>query len=241
MADVGLNPLLHFLKSGCAEGRPIRLAHTYDAQARAIETRPIFLRERTSARIVVVVHAFYVDVFEDLLPLLVRAIPCFDLLVSTDEPAKQRALKAAADHAGFADRCRVVVAENRGRNFGPLVTVLAADILRYDLVLHVHTKKSLFSGAEQTRWRDEIYRALFANAACAAIALSLFEDDSRIGLFYPETSAHIVYWAHTGSRTSAPATVCSPASACPTTGSTNTSTTPSAACSGRGSMPCARC
>ncbi|MGU3329539.1 rhamnan synthesis F family protein [Methylobacterium mesophilicum] len=196
VAEAGLNPLLHYLISGRAEGRPIRLACARDAQARLIETHPLVLRERTSARIVVVVHAFYVDVFEDLLPHLVRAIPRFNLLVSTDEPAKQRALEAAADRAGLADRCRVVVAENRGRNFGPLLTVLAADILRYDLVLHIHTKKSLFSGAEQTRWRDEIYRALFANAACAAVALSLFEEDSRIGLFFPETSAHIVYWAH---------------------------------------------
>ncbi|UIY43231.1 rhamnan synthesis F family protein [Methylobacterium radiotolerans] len=197
VAEAGANPLLHYLKNGRAEGRSLRLAATRDAGARRIETHPIVLRPGTTARIVVVVHAFYVDVFEELLPHLVRAIPHFDLLVSTDEPAKQCALEAAANRAGLADRCRVVLAENRGRNFGPLVTVLAPDILRYDLVLHVHTKKSLFSGAEQTRWRDEIYRALFANAACAAIALALFEDDSRIGLFYPETSAHIVYWAHT--------------------------------------------
>jgi FMN phosphatase YigB (HAD superfamily) len=197
VAEAGLNPLLHYLKSGRAEGRPIRLACSRDAQARVIETRPIVLRETVSACIVVVVHAFYVDVFEELLPHLVRAIPRFDLLVSTDQSGKKGAIEAAAARAGLADRCRVVRAENRGRNFGPLVTVFAQDILRYDLVLHVHTKKSLFSGAEQTRWRDEIYRALFANAACAAIALSLFEDDSRIGLFFPETSAHIVYWAHT--------------------------------------------
>lgn len=197
VAEAGLNPLLHYLRSGRAEGRPIRLACARDAQARVIETRPLVLREKTSARIVVVVHAFYVDVFEDLLPHLVRAIPHFDLLVSTDEPAKQQAIAAAADRAGLADRCRVVLAKNRGRNFGPLVTVLAPDILRYDLVLHVHTKKSLFSGAEQTRWRDDIYRALFANAACAAIARMLLEEDRTIGLVFPETSAHIVYWAHT--------------------------------------------
>ncbi|WP_331326175.1 rhamnan synthesis F family protein [Methylobacterium fujisawaense] len=196
VANAGLNPLLHYLTSGRAEGRPIRLTCSRDAQARVIETRPVVLRQTISARIVVVVHAFYVDVFEELLPHLLRAILLFDLLVSTDEPGKKQALEAAADRAGLAHRCRVVLTENRGRNFGPLVTVLAPDILRYDLVLHVHTKKSLFSGAEQTRWRDEIYRALFANAACAAIALSLFEEDSRIGLFFPETSAHIVYWAH---------------------------------------------
>jgi len=197
VAEAGANPLLHYIKNGRAEARAIRLAYTRDHDARRIEIRPIVLRESTSARIVVVVHAFYVDVFEDLLPHLVQAIPEFDLLVSTDELAKQRALEAAAERAGLAERCRVVLAENLGRNFGPLVTVFAQDILRYDLVLHVHTKKSLFSGAEQTRWRDEIYRTLFANAACAALALSLFEDDSRIGLIFPETSAHIVYWAHT--------------------------------------------
>lgn len=197
VAEAGANPLLHYLMSGRAEGRPIRLACTRDAQAREIETHPIVLGDSTPARIVVAIHAYYVDVFEDLLPQLVRAIPSFDLLVSTDEPAKQQALEAAADRAGLAGRCRVVLAENRGRNFGPLVTVFAPDILRYDLVLHVHTKKSLFSGAEQTRWRDEIYRSLFANAACAAIALALLEEDRQIGLFFPETSAHIVYWAHT--------------------------------------------
>lgn len=197
VAEAGANPLLHYLASGRAEGRPIRLACTRDAQAREIETRPIVLRDSTPARIVVAIHAYYVDVFEELLPHLVQAISHFDLLVSTDEPAKQHALEAAADRAGLADRCRVVLAENRGRNFGPLVTALAPDILRYDFVLHVHTKKSLFSGAEQTRWRDEIYRALFANAACARLAVALLDEDPRIGLFFPETSKHIVYWAHT--------------------------------------------
>ena len=197
VARAGSNPLLHYLESGRAEGRPLRLAYARDTGAHVIETLPVVLRESTIARIVVVVHAFYLDVFEELLPHLVRAIPHFDLLVSTDQPAKKSAIEAAAARAGLAHRCRVVLAENRGRNFGPLVAVFAQDILRYDLVLHVHTKKSLFSGAEQTRWRDEIYRALFANAACAAIALSLFEVDSRIGLFFPDTSAHIVYWAHT--------------------------------------------
>ncbi|WP_163005976.1 rhamnan synthesis F family protein [Methylobacterium brachiatum] len=197
VAEAGLNPLLHYLNSGRAEGRPIRLACARDAQAREIETDPIVLRDSTPARIVVAIHAFYVDVFEELLPHLVRAIPDFDLLVSTDEPAKQHALEAAAERAGLADRCRVALAQNRGRNFGPLVAVLGQDILRYDYVLHVHTKKSLFSGAEQTRWRDEIYRALFANAACARLAVALLDEDPRIGLFFPETSKHIVYWAHT--------------------------------------------
>ncbi|TXN00793.1 hypothetical protein FV242_20845 [Methylobacterium sp. WL64] len=197
VAEAGANPLLHYLMSGRAEGRPIRLSVAHGAGAKRIETHPIVLLESTPARIVVVIHAFYVDVFEELLPHLVRAISQFDLLVSTDQPDKKIALDAAAERAGLAGRCRVVLAENRGRNFGPLVTVFAPDILRYDYVLHVHTKKSLFSGAEQTRWRDEIYRALFANAACAAIALALLEEDSQIGLFFPETSAYVAHWAHT--------------------------------------------
>uniref|UniRef100_UPI001FCC3923 rhamnan synthesis F family protein n=1 Tax=Methylobacterium sp. B34 TaxID=95563 RepID=UPI001FCC3923 len=197
VARAGSNPLLHYLESGRAEGRPIGLAYARDTGARVIETLPVVLRESTTARIVVVVHAFYVDVFEELLPHLVRSIPHFDLLVSTNEPAKKSAIEAATARAGLVDRCRVELVENRGRNFGPLAAVFGQDILRYDYVLHVHTKKSLFSGAEQTRWRDEIYRALFANAACAAIALALLEEDRQIGLFFPETSAHIVYWAHT--------------------------------------------
>ncbi|KNY19428.1 rhamnan synthesis F family protein [Methylobacterium sp. ARG-1] len=197
VATAGSNPLLHYLDSGRAEGRPIRLAYARDTGARAIETLPIVLRQGTTARIVVVVHAFYVDVFEKLLPHLVRAIPQFDLLVSTDQSAKKSAIEAAAARAGLIHRCRVVLAENRGRNFGPLVAVFAKTILRYDYVLHVHTKKSLFSGAEQVRWRDEIYRALFGNAACAAIALALLEKDRQIGLFFPETSAHVAHWAHT--------------------------------------------
>jgi FMN phosphatase YigB (HAD superfamily) len=197
VARAGSNPLLHYIESGRAEGRAIRLAYARDTGARVIETLPVVLRASTTARIVVVVHAFYVDVFEELLPHLVRAIPQFDLLVSTDEPAKKGAIEAAAARAGLVHRCRVVLAENRGRNFGPVVTVFAQDILRYDYVLHVHTKKSLFSGAEQTRWRDQIYRALFANAACAAIALALLDHDSQIGLFFPETSAHVAHWAHT--------------------------------------------
>ncbi|KQP58146.1 rhamnan synthesis F family protein [Methylobacterium sp. Leaf108] len=197
VAVAGTNPLVHYLKCGHEEGRPIRLACTRDAAAQRIETRPLVLRKSKTARIAIVVHAFYVDVFEEFLPYIVRAIQHFDLLVSTDTPAKRLAIEAAASRAGLARRTRVAVVENRGRNFGPVVTVFAQEILRCDYVLHVHTKKSLYSGNEQIRWRNDIYRTLFAKADCAHLALTLFEDDAKLGLFFPETSAHMPYWAHT--------------------------------------------
>ncbi len=197
LVPFSVNPLLHYLDSGRAEMRQICLARTRDTRGHRIEVGPIILRERVSARIAVVVHAFYVDIFEDLVPRLARAIPKFDLLVSTDQIEKKLAIEAAATRAGLGRPIRVAVVENRGRNFGAFVSTFAQEILQHDYVLHIHTKKSLYSGSEQTRWRDNIYRALFANSACAHLALSLLNDDTKLGLFFPETSGHMPYWAHT--------------------------------------------
>jgi len=75
LVPFSVNPLLHYLDSGRAEMRQICLARTRDTRGHRIEVGPIILRERVNARIAVVVHAFYVDIFEDLVHASQRRFP----------------------------------------------------------------------------------------------------------------------------------------------------------------------
>ncbi|WP_208596203.1 rhamnan synthesis F family protein [Vreelandella aquamarina] len=46
------------------------------------------------------------------------------------------------------------VVPNRGRNFAPWLVEYAEKLQQYDLFCHLHSKKSLYSGREQTQWAD---------------------------------------------------------------------------------------
>ncbi len=195
----GLEPASALSGKRSVGGAPIRLAYARDTDARVIETIPTSCVRAPPHALSSWSTPSMSSVFEALpSPTSCgrsRTLTCWFRPISPEEKHAIKAAAAASWTRGPLPRS--CWRKDRGRNFGRSSPSSGRTSCAYDYVLHVHTKKTLFSGAEQVRWRDEIYRALFANAACAAIALALLEENRQIGLYFPETSAHIVYWAHT--------------------------------------------
>jgi FMN phosphatase YigB (HAD superfamily) len=159
----------------------------------SVEVRPA---SDTALRLCVHVHAFYLDVFEEMLPPLVHLPPTTTLFVSVTSDDARAAASAKIDrHLGERWPRVVEVVENRGRNFGPLLVTFGTRIAEHDVVLHLHTKKSLYSGREQMEWRTHLTRGLCETRDVLDAAVSLFEQRNDIGLVYPSAYPGLPVWA----------------------------------------------
>lgn len=139
--------------------------------------------------IAVVIHAFYPDALASLLERA-RNIPGrADLFVSVDTQEKREQVAALCrgwDRGGVEIR----ILPNRGRDIAPKLVGFRDVYARYDLFLHLHTKKSPHGGAPLAGWRDYLVDNLVGSPEIAAGILSLFEDE-RLGVVFPQHLSEI--------------------------------------------------
>ncbi len=146
-----------------------------------------------SSRLRVAVHAhfFYPELCELFLRHLASNRVRPDLLVTTDTEAKAAQLRRTLSrHPAYSAHVRVV--PNCGRDIGPLLTGLAQDIQGYDLVGHVHGKRSPYTGNHSLSsmwgetWRDFLWQNLVGGfRPMMDRIVSAFEQDDRLGLVFP--------------------------------------------------------
>lgn len=137
-------------------------------------------------RVAVVVHAYFTDLLPQVIDSL-RTIPVpFDLIVTNASGAP-----LPLDVSGLDRLVHSVVLDvsNRGRDILPLIEVVNADLLEpYELVLKVHTKKSVWRKSHDTlsgdgaTWRDALLEDLLGSEARVEAILSAFADDRTLGL-----------------------------------------------------------
>ncbi len=140
-------------------------------------------------------HFHYPDLLPDLLTALqVNTGPVALHLTATSE-ATAEALKATLTEHAVPDAV-VEVVPNLGRDLGPLVTALGRDVLdRYDLVLHVHGKKSVHAGTDVAeRWRTFLWENLVGGRHPMADRIRrAFAEDPALGLVFPD-DPHLNDW-----------------------------------------------
>lgn len=129
-----------------------------------------------------VVHAWYVEVLEDLLSRLRDSGVDWRLLVTT-APERVVAVRNMLDHAGV--EAEVEVFENRGRDILPFLHV-ANRLLDegVGVVLKIHTKQSDHRW-DGDRWRADLLDKLLSPSRVSRL-LSAFEHDPKLGLVAPE-------------------------------------------------------
>ncbi|WP_395449979.1 rhamnan synthesis F family protein [Aminobacter sp. UC22_36] len=133
-------------------------------------------------KVAIVIHAFYMDVFDEILDL-VQSLPARHKLFVTTvaERAPEVALRLDAsgrDH-------ELYVFDNRGRDVLPFLCVFPA--LRaegFELVVKVHTKKSLHR-ADGDAWRRAMVSALLQPQQLQRAAQA-FGEDPALGIVGPD-------------------------------------------------------
>jgi lipopolysaccharide biosynthesis protein len=142
------------------------------------------------------VHFHYPELCGEFLDLVGsnRARP--DLLLTTNSSDKAKLLEEATARY---DRGKVLIRSvpNRGRDIGPFLTAFGAYIMEnYDLVGHLHSKRSLFLSDRLIgeRWRAFIWQNLIGGQhPMMDVIISRMTKDSGLGLVFPG-DPHLSDW-----------------------------------------------
>lgn len=149
-----------------------------------------------SGRVGVMVHVFYVDLWDEIETYLRNIVHPYTLLISVVDDRDLEHLASRVSTLKSIQEVVIKKVENRGRDIAPFLVSFREEILGLDYVCHIHTKKSLFTGSDQKEWRRYLFDALLGSAGRVQSIISHLERDKALGILYPETYRGIPYWGH---------------------------------------------
>lgn len=148
-------------------------------------------------KIAVHLHLYYTDLSDEFISYLDHIPFSFDLFISTRENENIPKIISAFQKIKNVQKIDVRPTINKGRDIAPLYALFGNEIKRYDYILHIHSKKSLYTGKEQNNWRQYSLDCLLESNELIKKIFALFEDkEKKIGLFYPETFKGMPLMAH---------------------------------------------
>ncbi|MBE7731373.1 rhamnan synthesis F family protein [Komagataeibacter sp. FXV3] len=198
--EAGQEPLHHFLNHGQAEHR-----HAYSVLLPHHATRNLASSDRIESeernkhiRVAVALHIFYADMSEEICRYLNNISGHFALFVTVPDAGIAKKFTSVVKKYGLDCDLKVVIGQNRGRNFGPFLVEFRRELLTYDVMLHIHSKKSLRTGNEQTGWKDHLFKSLLANRGYTSFIINRLGDQNnrKFGVALPSTFADFGHWAH---------------------------------------------
>lgn len=185
----GRDPLAHYLDNGQPSG-PWRFDVIREASEEQVAERSL----RIGLHLHLHYHEMGGEIFEHLRGINSR----IDLLISvTSQPAAEAVQHVFSCYSqGAVD---IQVFDNRGRDIGPFLSGFGKAILdRYDIIGHVHAKKSAGRTADAgsptpeflesiARWRRFLYANLLGGERAMADAIiRRFSIDDTVGLAFPD-------------------------------------------------------
>jgi len=178
------NPLAHFIEQAKPSGSWLM------PLIRASKTSPGPTRLSTAMH----VHAYYPELMEELLACLAVNLSRCDLLVTTGRNEDLEQIKKSLRSYDRGE-VQVSVVPNRGRDIGPFLTAFQWLKTKYDLVGHLHCKKTPnLDPAVGESWRHFLWWNLVGkDFPMLDLIAKQFEDNKRLGLVFPD-DPHIVGW-----------------------------------------------
>jgi len=137
-----------------------------------------------SKKIAIHAHVFYLDLVPQLVALLAKFPLPFDLLISAVDATYEELLLSQFQGLSQLKALQIRITSNRGRDLGPMLFTYGKDLLQYDCIAHVHTKKSVDTNAIGNRWRDYLWEGLLSPER--ERIPKIIELLSTYGLIYPQ-------------------------------------------------------
>lgn len=182
----GANPLADYIRAGQPQG-----PWSFILLTDATQPKPI----PPGVRIGLHIHAYYTDIFPEILARLEQNKVRPDLLISvTSEEARAEIKRQLVAYSKGQVDIRVV--PNRGRDIGPFLTEFGESLKQYDLIGHLHTKKTADIPNEavgKSWYRFLLENLLGGSVPMADIILGQMAQDRNIGMVFPD-DPHVVGW-----------------------------------------------
>ncbi|MFC5526994.1 rhamnan synthesis F family protein [Rhodanobacter ginsengisoli] len=183
----GLDPLASYVRAGLPEG-PWRFE--------IISSEDVPGKTLGEVRVALHLHVYYPDLLGEILERLSMNVTRPDLFVSVPNE-KVAAVVRKMVRKYTKQLVRIEIVPNVGRDLGPFLTTFGgAFIDQYDIVGHLHTKKSVDIADEDTgkAWSQFLMENLLGGKACMAdIILGRMAADPSIGIVFPD-DPNMVGW-----------------------------------------------
>ena len=131
------------------------------------------------------VHAFYPEFIEDIQHALAPVRYHLDLFVTTCTLADEQFIWNYLSQRELSFPIKVRLVENRGRDIGPMLTAFPEMWECYDIIAHVHSKKSLHTGFGEL-WRQYTLDQMFGSPNLVDCIMRYLEENNDVGFFYPD-------------------------------------------------------
>ena len=185
--EKGFNPMIHFFKFGINEHR-YSMDNIHFMRKMADIKRPdtsalnSIRKSLQGKKIGIFLHIFYPELGETIATYIAN-IPCsVDIYVSTKEDSAKD-LQNTFEQLSNAQRVEVRTFRNIGRDVAPFIVGFKDQILQYDIVLKLHSKKSPHSSA-LSGWFLHCLDNLIGDEAITATNLKALQSP-EIGIVYP--------------------------------------------------------
>ena len=150
-----------------------------------LRREPRIDRERPG--IAVHLHLFYTDLLDEFLGYFANIPYPFDLYVSCVKGADKGVIRQSAkERLPMLRRAAVHICENRGRDIAPFYVEFGKELVQYQYVLHVHSKKSKHIEAGGAEWRKYSLDSLLGTKERTGNILRRFMEEPDVGLIYPD-------------------------------------------------------
>jgi hypothetical protein len=183
-----VNPLAHFIRSGGPKGPwlldIITPEHSPSAQV------PV-----PDERVALHLHIHYPDLTPELFRPIAANRTRTDIFVTVSSEEGLREVTETAAGLGISIK-DITVVPNRGRDVGPLLTLLGRRLVKdYDIVGHLHAKRSsLLPDPFGAAWRTFCVENLLGGKhAMMDLILDRFAHNSKLGIVFP-CDPNIVGW-----------------------------------------------
>lgn len=161
--------------------------------------RTEFVDQGVSERVALHIHVHYLDLLPDILARLKGNRTRPDLFITaTDNAPLAEIYRELEKH--HLDAKEVALVTNHGRNILPLYRFLQRMTSSYDIVGHVHTKKSAFHQQQDaiSRWRELVLCNTLGSADVPNMLdqiLARLHDDSQLDIIFPD-DPNILDWGN---------------------------------------------
>lgn len=132
-------------------------------------------------------HLYYEDLLGEFCDYFENIPEAFDLYISCKKGANESAIRSRAEKITNVKKVTVKETQNRGRDIAPFYVLFGKDLMKYECVLHVHSKKSLYTGGEKANWRHEALDGVLKSKEMVQEALRLMRSEKpEAGLVFGE-------------------------------------------------------
>ena len=139
-----------------------------------------------ASTVAVHLHLFYVEMLDEFVGRLRNISFPFDLYVSVaGEPNRDAVGERLRSDVPLARNLVVKAVENRGRDLKPFFCDFGPTLVSYDLVCHIHSKKSPHN-RRKSDWRRQLLHNIIGSPKTVAEIVGLFEGQPTLGLVFPE-------------------------------------------------------